>query len=123
MRVRTDLPVVERGQQTLRGCPLLASSRGRRRSTGGLEVVVMDHALLFHTQPLLDIRAVPPLEHHRLDARELEQPREHEPGRPGADDGDLGAGAEHDWTARRYRGLAVFSASAIACSASGAMIA
>lgn len=47
--------VVERGQQGLGGRPL-TSGRGRGRSAGGLEVVVLDHALLFHTQPLLDVR-------------------------------------------------------------------
>ena len=51
----------------------------------------IDRALLEHAGPdsLLDVVAAAGLEHDRLDALALEQLRERQPGRPGADDADL----------------------------------
>ena len=50
-------------------------------------------SLLEHTgaDAVLDVVAVTRLERDALDARDLEQPREREPRRPGADDPDLGS--------------------------------
>ncbi len=44
---------------------------------------------------LLDVLAAAVLEHDRLDALQLEQPGERQPGRPRADDSDLGPLAPH----------------------------
>jgi hypothetical protein len=40
---------------------------------------------------LLDVLASLPLENHRVDAAQVQKVREHEAGRAGADDRDLGA--------------------------------
>ena len=52
-----------------------------------------DGALLQHARAdaLLDVLAAARLEHDRVDALELEQLRQHEPGRPRAHDADLRA--------------------------------
>ena len=51
----------------------------------------LDRALFEHAgaNAALDVLAVAVLEHDRFDAGDLEQPGEHEPRRPGADDPDL----------------------------------
>ena len=41
-------------------------------------------------------------ENDGVDARTMEQMTEHQPGRPGSDDGDLGAKSTHE-AGRRYR--------------------
>ena len=53
----------------------------------------VDRALLQHARadPLLDVLAAPVLEHDGVDARQVQQMREHQSGGPGADDPDLGA--------------------------------
>ncbi len=53
----------------------------------------VDGALFEHSgpHPLLYIGPVTRLDDHRVDALQVQQPPEHEPGRPGADDSDLGA--------------------------------
>jgi len=53
----------------------------------------IDSALLEHAcaLPSLDVRAVAVLDDDRVDAGTMEQMAEREPGRSGADDGDLGA--------------------------------
>ena len=58
---------------------------------GGVQQV--DGALLQHAgaDAGLDVLAAASLEHHRLDAGQVQQLREHEPGRAGADDRDLRA--------------------------------
>ena len=66
-------------------------SRCSRSPTPALAEQI-DRALLQHAgaDTLLDIVAAARLEHDRLDARDLEQPRQREPGGAGADDPDLG---------------------------------
>ena len=51
----------------------------------------VDRALLEHAgaDAALDVLAAARLEHDRLDPAQVQQVREHEPGRPGADDADL----------------------------------
>ena len=51
----------------------------------------VDRPLLEHagTNPCLAVRPAARLEDHRLDPGVLEQPRQGQPGRAGADDGDL----------------------------------
>ncbi len=53
----------------------------------------VDRALLEDAgaDPLLDVLAAPVLEDDRVDALEVQQMREHQPGGTGADDPDLGA--------------------------------
>ena len=65
----------------------------------------LDGALLEHAgaDPLLDVVAAAVLEHDRLDARTLEQPRERQAGRAGADDADLRAGRSHSPSSSRTR--------------------
>src|SRR5262245_7821926 len=43
---------------------------------------------------LLDLQATADIDHHRLDPRDVQQVREHQPGRSGTDDADLRA-ADH----------------------------
>jgi hypothetical protein len=52
----------------------------------------IDSPLLEHAgaDAPLDVLAAPRLEHDRVDPQQVEQVREHEPGRPGSDDADLG---------------------------------
>ena len=67
-------------------------SRCSRSPTPGLHEQV-DGALLEHAgaHALLDVVAAAGLEHHRLDALPVQEVREQEPGRAGADDPDLRA--------------------------------
>ena len=62
----------------------LAHARGVQQIDGAL----LEHA---RADPLLDVLATARLEHDRLDALELEQLRQHQPRRAGADDADLRA--------------------------------
>ena len=53
----------------------------------------LDGAVLEHagTHPVLDVVAIARLEHHRLDALQVQQVRQQQPGRSGTDDRHLGA--------------------------------
>ena len=57
----------------------------------------VDRPLLQYSRAdaVLDVVAASGLQHDRLDALDLEQPREREPGRAGADDADLGPRGLH----------------------------
>jgi hypothetical protein len=59
---------------------------------------------------VLDIVAVPRLEHDALDARDLEQAGEREPRRPRADDADLGSQLPSSSTTRCRTWNALFAA-------------
>ena len=74
----------------------IASRCSRSATPGALEEV--DRALLEHagTDAGLDVVAAAVLEHDRLDPGAVEQLREDEPRRAGADDRDLGLRARHD---------------------------
>ena len=59
----------------------------------------IDRALLQHAgaHALGDVRAASLLEHDRLEALEVQQVREHEPGGPATDDPDLGSQHRFRW--------------------------
>ena len=62
------------------------------RSPTPVALEQVDGALLQHAGPhaLLDVLAGAAFEHDRLDALAGQEVGEHQPGRPGPDDGDLG---------------------------------
>ena len=67
----------------------------------------LDRAVLEHAgaHPCLDVGAVATFQHDRLDALQVQQLRQHEAGRSGADDRHLGAHPVKRATAGRVRGL------------------
>src|SRR6516225_1937262 len=67
----------------------------------------VDAALLEDTRPhaLLNVVAAAVLDHHRLDALEMEQMRQQQPGRTSADDPDLGAQLSHPTSGTSARTL------------------
>ena len=74
----------------------IASSCRRSINLGAFEQ--LDRSLLQHpgANSSLDVLAAPVLEHDGLDAGAVQQRREDQPGRAGADDRNLRAQAPHD---------------------------
>ncbi len=82
------------------------------RSPTPISLEQVDGALLEHAgaDAVLDVVAVARLEHDALDARDLEQAREREPGRAGADDPDLGSQLPSSSSTRCTTSNALFAA-------------
>jgi hypothetical protein len=77
------------------------------------------HGALFEQprpDPPLHVVAATVLEHDRFDSRLLEQPREQQPGRPGADDRNLGSYCRRAHTRPRPRGIGTPAGAASSCA-------